>query len=92
MDQHLDQFLSQLAVEKRYSENTISAYKNDLHQFIGFLGSREGGPVEVSQVTPEIVLAYVEDLQHGPNAYAPSTVARKIAAVKSFFHTLVNRN
>lgn len=88
MDQHLDQFLSKLVVEKRYSENTISAYKNDLSQFLGFLGSREGGPVEVSQVTAETVLAYVDDLQHGPNAYAPSTVARKIAAVKSFFHSL----
>ena len=91
MDQHLDQFLSKLAVEKRYSDNTISAYKNDLGQFIGFLGSREGGLVDVSQVTSETVLAYVEDLQHGPNAYAPSTVARKIAAVKSFFHSLLEQ-
>ena len=91
MDQHLDQFLSKLAVDKRYSENTISAYKNDLGQFMGFLGSREGGPVDVSQVTPETVSAYVEDLQHGPNAYAPSTVARKIAAVKSFFHSLLEQ-
>ncbi len=92
MDQHLDQFLSKLAVEKRYSVNTISAYKNDLGQFMGFLGSRDGGALDVSQVTSEIVLAYVEDLQHGPNAYAPSTVARKIAAVKSFFHSLLEQN
>src|SRR5258708_21114503 len=37
MDQQLDQFLSNLALEKRYSENTISAYKNDLSQFLEFL-------------------------------------------------------
>jgi integrase/recombinase XerD len=91
MDQQLDQFLDKLAEAKRYSSNTKSAYKNDLTQFLGFLNGRDGGPVDVSDVTPEIVLAYVDDLQHGPNAYAPSTVARKIAAVKSFFHSLLEQ-
>jgi integrase/recombinase XerD len=91
MDQQLGQFLDKLAEEKRYSANTKSAYKNDLTQFMGFLNGRDGGPVDVSEVTPEIVLAYVDDLQHGPNAYAPSTVARKIAAVKSFFHSLLEQ-
>jgi len=91
MDQQLDQFLNNLAVEKRYSDNTISAYKNDLSQFLEFLKSRAGGSVEVGFVTADTVLAYVEDLQHGQNAYAPSTVARKIAAVKSFLHSLVEQ-
>jgi integrase/recombinase XerD len=91
MDQQLEQFLSKLVVEKRYSDNTISAYKNDLSQFLGFLSSREGGPVDAGQVTPEIVSAYVDDLQHGPNSYAASTVARKIAAVKSFYHSLLEQ-
>src|SRR5690606_37746663 len=35
--------------------------------------------------------AYVQDLQHGAQVYAPSTVARKIAAVKSFFHSLLEQ-
>jgi integrase/recombinase XerD len=91
MDQQLDQFLNSLAVEKRYSENTISAYKNDLGQFLDFLTAQAGGTVDVGQVTPETVSAYVAELQHGQNAYAPSTVARKIAAVKSFFHSLVEQ-
>lgn len=91
MDQLLDQFLGTLAVEKRYSENTISAYTNDLKQFYDFLKSRDGEPVEMNRVTPETVGAYVDDLQHGPSAYAPSTVARKIAAVKSFFHSMVEQ-
>jgi len=91
MDHYLEQFLNSLAVEKRYSENTISAYKNDLSQFGEFLRTRDGSGGDVSQVTPETVAAYVEDLQHGQNTYAPSTVARKIAAVKSFFHSLVEQ-
>lgn len=91
MDQHLAQFLNTLAVEKRYSDNTISAYRNDLSQFWEFLRTWQGGSVELGVITPEVVEAYVEDLQRGPNEYAPSTVARKIAAVKSFFHSLVEQ-
>src|SRR3989304_5186956 len=41
-----------------------------------------------ADITTDVVEAYVEDLQHGSQPYAPSTVARKIAAVKSFFHWL----
>ncbi len=91
MDQHLAQFLSSLTVEKRYSDNTISAYKNDLTQFSDFLRIRQGGPVELASVSVEMVEAYVSDLQHGVQVYAPSTVARKIAAVKSFFHSLLEQ-
>jgi integrase/recombinase XerD len=91
MDQHLAQFLSTLAVEKRYSENTISAYRNDLGQFWEYLKGRQGGAIEPSSVDSEMVEAYVADLQQGAHVYAPSTVARKIAAVKSFFHSLVEQ-
>ena len=91
MDQHLAQFLSTLAVEKRYSDNTISAYRNDLGQFWDFLKNKQGGISDASLVTPEIVQAYVDDLQHGSHVYAPSTVARKIAAVKSFFHSMLQQ-
>jgi integrase/recombinase XerD len=91
MDQHLSQFLSTLAVEKRYSDNTISAYRNDLSQFWEFLRSRQGSAIEPGMVSAELVEAYVDDLQHGAQVYAPSTVARKIAAVKSFFHSMLEQ-
>jgi integrase/recombinase XerD len=91
MDHHLSVFLSTLAVEKRYSENTISAYRNDLTQFWDFLRNRQGGLSDASMVTPDVVQAYVDDLQRGANVYAPSTIARKIAAVKSFFSSLLEQ-
>jgi integrase/recombinase XerD len=91
MDQYLDQFLSTLAVEKRYSDNTISAYRNDLNQFWDFLKNKQVAISDASAVTPDIVQTYVDDLQRGSHVYAPSTVARKIAAVKSFFSSLLEQ-
>jgi integrase/recombinase XerD len=91
MEQHLAQFLSQLTQQERYSENTISAYRNDLTQFAAFIRTRQGGAVELASVSAELVAAYVDDLQHGPNHYAASTIARKMAAVKSFFHAMLNQ-
>jgi len=91
MDQHLELFLSKLAEQNRYSENTISAYRNDLGQFLEFLRLRQGGAVTLGLVDVQVVESYVADLEHGANHYAPSTVARKIAAVKSFFHAMVEQ-
>lgn len=88
MEQHIGQFLSTLSAQKGYTDNTIAAYRNDLSQFAEFIREQRGGAVEPGEVTPDLVEAYVESLQGGEGGYAPSTVARKIAAVKSFFHFL----
>ena len=88
MDQYLDKFLATLASQRGYSENTIAAYRNDISQFSKFIRSQRGMPSGPGDVSPELVEAYVENLQNGPERYAASTVARKIAAVKSFFHYL----
>ncbi len=88
MDQHISQFLSTLSTQKGYTENTIAAYRNDLGQFAQFVREQRGGVVEPGDVSPDLVEAYVESLQRAEGGYAPSTVARKIAAVKSFFHFL----
>jgi integrase/recombinase XerD len=88
MDQFINQFLSTLSTQKGYTENTIAAYRNDLGQFAQFVRERRGSIVDPGEVTPELVEAYVESLQRTDGGYAPSTVARKIAAVKSYFHFL----
>src|SRR5512136_1768070 len=90
MEQHLEKFLSWLVAEKGYSENTIAAYRNDLSQFSKFVRDRSASG-ELQSLTPELVTGYVEDLQQTGNQYASSTVARKIAAVKSFCHFLVDQ-
>jgi len=89
MHHHVDEFLHSLREEKGYSNNTIVAYRNDLSQFEEFLG-KEDGATDWTQVTKEHLTAYVNCLRL-EREYASATVARKVAATKSFFHYLVER-
>lgn len=84
MDDPIAQFLNFLAVEKNASNNTIAAYRNDLAQFMKFITG--GGPATsstIANVNGDTLVRYVEDLRNA--AYKDATVARKVAAVKSFF-------
>lgn len=82
MDDSVGQFLQFLAVEKGASQNTIAAYRNDIQQFAAFTAGRRNGK-SWAAVDRATVLDYVLDLQR--KKYAEATVARKVAAVKSFF-------
>lgn len=97
---HLEQFLTALATEDGYARNTVAAYRNDLNQLIEFLGHHEppiGGWVDVTLTD---VTAFVESLRttklakrHGEEkSVAPSTIARKVAALKSFFNYLLAKD
>jgi integrase/recombinase XerD len=82
MDDSVGQFLSFLAVEKGASSNTIAAYRNDIQQFSGFTTGKRNGKGWAA-VDRGAILEYLADLKR--KKYAEATVARKVAAVKSFF-------
>jgi integrase/recombinase XerD len=86
MHERVEDFLSYIAVERGYSDNTLAAYRNDLSQFLLYLGGRSDvdGWATVSQ---DVIIDYVLILRE--RAYSSATVARKVAAIKSFFHFLV---
>lgn len=96
MQQEIDRFLAFLSSDMSSSLNTVAAYRNDLTQLRSFLetanslhlGSNgDGTPVTSwSAVTRTRIAAFVVNLRE--KSYAPTTVARKVAAVKSFFHYL----
>lgn len=89
MDDQLQLFLVQLEAKKSYSNNTIAAYRNDLTQFINFLNGRfSSTPPTFTNITKSDIDAYVESLL--AKSYASSSVARKVAAVKSFFNHLTS--
>lgn len=90
MEQYLNRFLESLAAEKGYSDNTVAAYLNDLTQLLQFLSKRPTGAVTApGNCTPAVLQEYLADLQQ--RGYASSTVARKVAATKSFFHFLATQ-
>jgi integrase/recombinase XerD len=88
MEEEIGHFLSFLSVEKGASSNTIAAYKNDLEQLRAYvLGlSINGDRPFWSQVDRGALLDFILELRR--RRYADATVARKVAAVKSFFSFL----
>jgi integrase/recombinase XerD len=90
MKDRVQGFLKFLEVEKGYAENTIAAYQNDLNQFFQYIQEEKEGekPESWADVKKSMINEYIVHLKNS-NTYASSTVARKVAATKSFFHFLV---
>jgi integrase/recombinase XerD len=88
MDDRVSDFLHFMSVERSASSNTIDAYRNDLLQFRTYLAAKNlnGSNMDWRRVSKDVILGFVEDLRR--RRYAEATVARKVAAVKSFFQFL----
>lgn len=80
-------FLDYLERERAFSDNTIAAYRNDLNQLAMFLAEPPAqlglAPVqEICDLRDDHLYAFADHLTK--RDYASSTVARKMAALKSF--------
>ena len=92
MEEQLLAFLSHLQQEYRYSENTIAAYRNDLSQFLEYVENHSGTPLkEWAAVSEGDIEAYLSYMKHKDQPYASSTIARKVAAIKSFYNYLTTQ-
>ncbi len=81
MDEQVELFLAHLTDQRGVSKNTTSAYRTDLYQFRTFLSERN---IESClHVSHEDMLAFMLFLRE--RQYSNSTVARRTAAVKSFY-------
>lgn len=85
MDEQVELFLQHLTEKRNLAANTTAAYRTDLEQFGDFLREREVSGWLV--VTHDDILAFLLFLRE--RRYASSTVARRAAAVKSFYSFLV---
>jgi len=88
VDACVSDFLEFLSVEKGASGNTIAAYRNDLSQLEDFVAGEVEDTSDITwpNVNQDLVLEYILHLK--AQSYAEATVARKVAAVKSFFSFL----
>ncbi len=82
MRKSIGEFLVFLAVEKGASANTIAAYKNDLQQLADFIGSRASSDGWRSLSRSDIQDFILNLKERG---YTETSVARKVAAVRSYF-------
>lgn len=77
----IDQFLDALWLERGLSENTLSAYRNDLHSYSLWLAHTSR---DLLQSRPEDILGYLATLT-GKSA---RTSARRLSSLRRFFQYL----
>ena len=86
----IESFLNYLTVEKGYSDNTILAYSNDLFDMAEFSekdAANKNTMPAWENFGRQGILSYLINLKE--KNYAATTVARKVAASKSFFGFMV---
>tara|TARA_R110002072_G_scaffold929_3_gene7485 strand:+ start:24656 stop:25531 length:876 start_codon:yes stop_codon:yes gene_type:complete len=84
----LDNFLKYVISEKRFSEHTCLAYKNDITQFIDFAGLSSNE--SFLEVEPNLIRGWMVRLLE--NEYSPNSVNRKISSLKTFFKWMLKEN
>jgi integrase/recombinase XerD len=84
----VDDFVSHLQFERGLSANSVAAYRRDMAKWVAFCGRRD-----LRNARPEDVTEFLDRLRKGkPPAsapMAPSSVARTLVSVRSFYRFLV---
>ena len=78
---YLKSFIAYLSVEKNFSDYTVSAYKSDLVSF--FIWTNNQSPEKVTYNQLREYLHFIQKFN-----YKKTTVARKIASLRTFFKYL----
>lgn len=88
LQEAVDDYIASLS-SKEYgsNQNTIVAYRNDLNQLCAYL--EQQGVDGWSRVAQEHLAGYPYEMRE-EQSYRPTTIARKLAAFKSFFRYLRN--
>lgn len=90
MQEALAEFLRYLALERDASEHTVKSYREDLTQAIEFFTQKLGQQsAAMGDITSRTVRSYLVWLHE--QGYAKTTVARRLAAVRSWCKFLCRR-
>jgi integrase/recombinase XerC len=79
-----DEFLTHLRVNRNFSVHTLESYGLDLRQFMAFLA--DGHITEAPEINYLIIRKFLALLKE--QNFAKSTIARKLACLRSFFKFL----
>jgi integrase/recombinase XerC len=86
MHPSIDAFINHLRIERQASSHTIRSYEDDLGLYNGYLAEVKGEDADPSAVDPARLRRYSAWL--AGRGYAPSTIARRLASLRSFFRFL----
>jgi integrase/recombinase XerC len=78
----LQSFLNYLRFEKRYSQNTIISYQNDLEQFFSYIRSQYQ-VAKLAEIETTFVRSWLAELKG--NKITAKSINRKASSLKSFF-------
>ncbi len=85
MDKRVEDFLGFLTTEKGASDHTVKNYAIDLREFMKFLGEKD--LKDLTYLDIRSFLAYLKTRN-----YSKSSIARKLACLRSFFKYLAREN
>ena len=83
MRRQTGQFLRHLDRERGASEHTVKAYREDLSALADYLADEDGRTPEPTAITTNDLRGYSAALAEA--GYAKSSIARRLASVRSFF-------
>jgi integrase/recombinase XerD len=90
MEEQISEFLSTLQNERGYSANTVEAYRNDLNQLLSFATNERPHLAQWNRVDKPLLLGFLLHLRE--RGYSASSISRKVAVIKTFFHFLQERS
>ena len=85
----IEKFIQYIQFEKRFSPNTITAYKKDLSQFSGFLSS-EYNIKNIEGSDYQMIRSWIVYLVS--ESVSTTTINRKLSALKSFFKYILRES
>jgi len=83
MQSTVHRFLRYLTVERNASELTIKSYREDLDALVEYLTEGTAGELAPQEITTVALRGYVAAMHDA--GYASSSVARRLASMRSFF-------
>lgn len=92
-DKFVNEFISELNGIKRVSQNTITAYKKDLNQFVEFLEQKEIN--NLTNITERTIRLFIVELNEAN--LSRTSISRKLSVLRGFYnylnqHEIIEKN
>jgi len=86
MQTSIESFLNRMKVERQASAHTLRSYADDLRTFVRYLEEIGGAGLQPSGIDAKVLRRYTAWLN--TQGYAATTIARRLACLRSFFKHL----